>query len=189
MLSSLRALGLAGISLAILAGCGGPSSPAISYHAPTGLAALADQAPKDKAAFLAELKSRSIKLSEKDLATLIEERHLTPSGQFAARPAANLTSEQNLTVHFKKHGHEFSPNIPSEQAYIDQGIDAATGDRGTVRFFFDTTSFKKGYQSHIVRWVPSTKDFTAFRADGAMTTYYRNFKVSPKRFIEVPALR
>lgn len=189
MLRSLRALTLAGVALAILAGCGGYASPAISTHAPAGLSALADRAPADKEAFLAELKSRGIRLSAEDLATLTAERHLTPSGAFADRAAANLTAEENLTVHFKKHGHEFKPRIPSEAAYVEQAIAAATGDRGPVRFYFDTTSFKKGYQSHVVRWVPKTKDFTAFRADGAMTTYYLNFNLSPKRFVEVPALR
>lgn len=188
MLRTLRALSLGGLALAMLTACGAPVAPG-TLQAPAGMHALADRAPADKDDFLAELKKRSIKLSASQIATLVKERHLKPTGEFAARPAANLSAEQNLDVHFKKHGHEFSPQIPTAEAYVDQAIAAATGERGQVRYFFDTTSFKKGYQSHIVRWVPTTKDFTAFREDGAMTTYYRNFKLASSRFIEVPALQ
>lgn len=180
----------AAIALAALitAGCGTAAIAPDHARLGSSLQAHSDSAPKDKDAFLAELKKRSIKLSAADLATLTKERSLVPSGEFADRPAAKLTGPENLAVHFKKHGHEFKPAIKSEEAYVESAIAAATGKRGEVRFFFDTTSFSKGYQSHIVRWVPKTKEFTAFRADGAMTTYYLNFKVGGSRFIEVPLL-
>lgn len=139
-----------------------------------------------KAGFAKAVAAKGINLTDEQLDEIQAERNVKPSGQWAPRPAANLTAAQNLTVHFLKHGHEFRPAIPTEQAYLAQGNAAGSGERGTVRFFFDTTSFAKGYQTHVVRWVPTTHDFTAFRTDGAETTYYEN-DPQPSRFVEVPA--
>ncbi|MDB5098511.1 MAG: hypothetical protein JWM80_2932 [Cyanobacteria bacterium RYN_339] len=159
-------------------------------HAPQGAmvnpaAALQARAVQTKADFVAAAKSKGVKLTDADLAVIQAERQVTPNGTWAPRPAENLTAEANLDVHFKKHGHEFHPAVTSAPAYQTQGNAAGMGKRGTVRFFFDTTSFQKGYQSHVIRWVPTTHDFTAFRADGAETTYYQN-DPKPTRFIEVP---
>jgi hypothetical protein len=148
-------------------------------------AALQARAAQTKADFVAAARSKGVKLTDDDLAMIHAERQVVPNGTWAPRPAENLTADQNLDVHFKKHGHEFRPALTSAEAYMAQGNAAGTGKRGTVRYFFDTTSFGKGYQSHVVRWVPTTHDFTAFRADGAETTYYQN-DPKPNRFIEVP---
>jgi hypothetical protein len=150
--------------------------------APTAFQARAAQT---KAEFVAAAKSKGVKLSEADLAMIQAERQVTPNGTWAARPAEHLTADQNLDVHFRKHGHEFRPAITSAADYQAQGNAAAMGKRGAVRYFFDTTSFDKGYQSHVIRWVPATHDFTAFKADGTETTYYQN-DPKPNRFIEVP---
>jgi hypothetical protein len=139
-----------------------------------------------EAAFVSAVKSQGITLTPDQLAQIQAERAVKPNMTWAPRPAVNLTAAQNLTVHFLKHGHEFNPALASEQAYMAQGNAAGTGGRGVVRFYFDTTSYTKGYQTHVVRWVPSTNDFTAFRTDGAETTYYQS-QPQPGRFIEVPA--
>ena len=187
-----QALRLASLLLlvALPTGCGvAAESPALRSP---GLAqahgAIATESTT-KEAFGAYLRTKGIKLTDAELDVLVKERMLTPSGRFAARPAHNLSSEQNLEVHWLKHRNEFTPKPASGDEYMAMGIAAATGERGTVKFYFDTTSFQKGYQSHVVRWVPTTKDFTAFRADGDMTTYYRNNSVSLKRFIEVPEFK
>lgn len=170
------------VALALVAtGCGRAPQAATSI-APSSLQARAAQS---KAEFVAAAKSKGVKLSEADLAVIQAERQVVPNGTWAARPAEHLTAEQNLDVHFHKHGHEFRPAITSAEDYQAQGNAAGTGKRGTVRYFFDTTSFDKGYQSHVIRWVPATHDFTAFKADGAETTYYQN-DPKPNRFIEVP---
>jgi hypothetical protein len=190
---SLRPLTQATAALValMLAGCGQAGGFA-ALQAPTQKTAVvqgkkADHpaAPATKEAFLSAVKAKGLKLSEADLAVIQAERVVKPSGLWAPRPAENLTAQQNLDVHQKKHGHEFRPALTTSEAYIKQGNAAGAGERGEVRFFFDTTSFQKGYQSHVVRWVPKTNDFTAFRADGAQTTYYQSV---PKagRFIEVP---
>ena len=178
---------------AALAGCGraaGPFAAAPRAIAPAqalggGAPAVAD-APATKDAFVAAVRAKGVKLTEANLAEIQAERRVVPSGLWAPRPAENLSAQQNLDVHFKKHGAEFKPAMPSAEAYMQQGNDAGAGKRGEVRFFFDTTSYQKGYQTHVVRWVPKTLDFTAFRTDGAETTYYRSV---PKagRFIEVPS--
>ena len=189
---SIRPISLltASLLLAVTFGCGNlPGAfPSASRAAATFQAAgapKADDAPATKEAFVAAARAKGVKLTEANLAEIQTERNLVPIGEWASRPAEKLTAQQNLDVHFRKHGHEFRPAITSAEAYMQQGNDAASGKRGPVRYFFDTTSYKKGYQSHVVRWVPKTNDFTAFKADGAETTYYQSV---PKagRFIEVP---
>jgi hypothetical protein len=138
-----------------------------------------------EADFVASVKSKGVNLTPDQLAEIQAERAVKPNMTWAPRPAVNLTAAQNLTVHFLKHGHEFNPAPASEQDYMAQGNAAGSGGRGTVRFFFDTTSYTKGYQSHVVRWVQSTNDFTAFRTDGSETTYYQS-QPQPGRFVEVP---
>jgi hypothetical protein len=142
-------------------------------------------APATKEAFVAAAKAKGAKLTDAQLAEIQAERQVVPNGTWAPRPAEHLSAAENLDVHFRKHGHEFRPALQSEADYMAQGNAAATGKRGAVRYFFDTTSYQKGYQSHVVRWVPTTRDFTAFKADGSETTYYQNVP-KPNRFIEVP---
>ena len=169
----------------VLAGCGQSAIPGQLASTRTAAPSVSAKAAASKAEFVAAVKAKGIKLTEAELAIIQTERTLVPNGKFAPRPAENLSAEQNLEVHWKKHGHEFRPAIQSPEDYLKQGNAAATGERGEVRFFFDTTSFKKGYQSHVIRWVPKTMDFTAFRADGSQTTYYQS-KPKENRFIEVP---
>lgn len=176
-------------TLVVSCGRSGPTTSAVQLRAAQVAAAAAKApsfgtAPATREAFVAAAKAKGVKLTEAQVELIRAERHVVPNGQFAARPAMNLSAQQNLDVHFKKHGHEFRPAIASAEAYVAQGNAAATGKRGEVRFFFDTTSFQKGYQSHVVRWVPATHDFTAFMADGSETTYYQN-DPKPNRFIEV----
>ncbi|MNT61691.1 hypothetical protein D3C72_1993500 [compost metagenome] len=131
--------------------------------------------------------ARGVKLTDAQLELISKGRSIEPNGTFAARPAANLTSDQNLKVHFEKHGHEFSPKITSAEEYLDRAMSLASGKRGKIVYYFDTTSFSKGYQSQVVRWNPQSKEFTALRPDGAVTTYYLNFNLASKRFVSVPA--
>jgi hypothetical protein len=56
-----------------------------------------------------------------------------------------------------------------------------------IQYYFDTTSFAKGYQSNVVIWNSSSKEMTAMRSDGAMTTYYRDPALAANRFVVVPA--
>lgn len=168
-----------------LSGCGYSGLGPVTRSAQTVVAL--DSEPTTKEAFLKAVADRGVKLSAQQLQIVAAGRTVQPNGQFASRPAANLTSEQNLDVHFKKHGHEFNPPISSADQYRQQAVDLAAGKRGAIKYLFDTTSFDKGYQSNVVRWNPQTKEMTAVRPDGAVTTYYRNFSLSPKRFIVVPA--
>lgn len=111
-----------------------------------------------------------------------------PAGKFAARPAENLTAEQNWDVHFNKHGHEFKPAFTTREAYLAGAVATAKGELGAIKYLFDLQSFQKGYQTHVIRWNPKTLGFTAVRGeDGATTTFYLN-KPNTSRFVEVPAL-
>lgn len=174
------------VAVSLLAGCGvSPTQQLAQVRAAATARAKAVDATS-KASFVAAAKAKGISLTEDQLAELQAERAVKPNNTWAPRPAANLTADQNLQTHFLKHGHEFNPKITSAAAYMAQGNAAGNGDRGPVRFFFDTTSFDKGYQTHVVRWVQKTHDFTAFKPDGSETTYYQN-DPQPSRFIEVPA--
>jgi hypothetical protein len=191
---SIRHLSLVAASLFVATafGCGrAPSATAPAARSAAAIQAAragaprAEEAPATKEAFVAAVRAKGVKLTDANLAEIQAERDVVPSGVWAPRPAESLSAQQNLDVHFHKHGHEFKPAIASAAAYMAQGNAAGRGERGTVRYFFDTTSYQKGYQTHVVRWVQKTLDFTAFRTDGAETTYYQSV---PKagRFIEVP---
>lgn len=185
------AFAAAALAALVLAACGRSGAPTALSQAQAAAMAQAKapsfgQAPATREAFIAAAKAKGVSLTDAQVELIRAEFRAVPNGRFAARPAMNLSAQQNLDVHFQKHGHEFKPAIASAEAYVAQGNAAATGKRGAVRFFFDTTSFQKGYQSHVVRWVPATHDFTAFMADGSETTYYQN-DPKPNRFIEVTA--
>jgi hypothetical protein len=183
-----RLLPAGALLLALLSGCGTTTMLAMpTAHAPMLSSVYAKSGvPQTKDDFVAAVKAAGVTLSAADLNEIAQERTVKPNGQWAPRPAENLTADQNLSVHFNKHGHEFHPALTSEQDYLKQAIAAATGARGTVHYYFDVTSFDKGYQTHVVRWNPVNHDFCAVRNDGAMTTYYQNFRVQAKRYIEVP---
>jgi hypothetical protein len=56
-------------------------------------------------------------------------------------------------VHFKKHRLDVGRPFPaSPEEYMGRSIASAAGQRGTIEYYFDTTSFDKGYQSNVVRW-------------------------------------
>lgn len=177
----------AALALTLLTtGCGSSLGTASFLGAPSSSASALSTEPKTKAEFVKEVAARGVKLTDAQLELISKGRNVLPDGTFAARPAANLTADQNLKVHFEKHGHEFSPNIQSQEEYLQRAMDLAAGKRGDIMYFFDTTSFSKGYQSQVVRWNPKTKEFTALRPDGAVTTYYLNYKLAGKRFVVVP---
>jgi hypothetical protein len=174
-------------TLVALLGTGCAQMPGADQLAASRLSSSTMSAKADtKADFIAEAKAKGVKLTEAQLEEIQAERNVVPNGTFAPRPAEKLTAEQNLDVHWRKHGHEFKPALTTAADYLAQANAAGSGKRGAVRFFFDTTSYQKGYQSHVVRWVPATNDFTAFRKDGSQTTYYQS-KPKVGRFIEVPA--
>lgn len=183
--STIAALTL-GTLILTASGCGtyGSLSP-LGFGSPTSATALKSE-PTTKEEFVKAVASRGIKLTSQQLALISTGRSVQPDGTFASRPANNLTAEQNLEVHFKKHAREFKPAIPSAEEYLKRAMDLAAGKRGKIVYYFDTTSFSKGYQSQVVRWNPQTKEMTALRPDGAVTTYYLNFSLKPNRFVVVP---
>ncbi len=177
----------AALALTLLTtGCGSSLGTASFLGTSTSSVSALSSEPKTKAEFVKEVAARGVKLTEAQLELISKGRSVQPNGTFAARPAANLTSEQNLKVHFEKHGHEFSPAITSQEEYLQRAIDVASGKRGDIVYYFDTTSFSKGYQSQVVRWNVKSKEFTALRPDGAVTTLYLNYKLAGKRFVVVP---
>lgn len=167
-----------------LAGCG--IAEPIHSVAPAAVQATASD-PQTKDEFVKAVAALGVKLTPDQVATIEEDRMVSPNGQWAPRPAENLTAAQNLTIHFQKHCRDFNPPVASEANYQAQAIALAKGERGTIKFLFDITSFDKGYQSNVVRWNPQSCEMTAVRLDGAMTTYYLNYRMSPKRFVSVPA--
>lgn len=167
-----------------LSGCGYSGLGPVA-HSAQSVKAL-DSEPTTKDQFIKAASERGVKLTVQQLQIISAGRSTQPTGEFASRPAVNLTAEQNLTVHFQKHGNEFNPPIKSADEYRQNAVDLAAGRRGAIKYYFDTTSFDKGYQSNVVRWNPQTKEMTAVRPDGAVTTYYRNFSLAAKRFIVVP---
>lgn len=183
--AALRAPLLGMLLAGMLGGCAAPmpQAPLAPFYAARALEA---SAPSTEAQFVAAVKADGISLTPAQLQEIAAERRARPDGQWAARPALNLTAEQNLEVHFNKHASQFHPSPASPEAYLQQAMACANGERGTVHYYFDITSFTKGYQTHVVRWNPETKEFCAVRTDGAMTTYYIDYNVKPSRFVEVP---
>ena len=177
----------AALALTLLtSGCGSALGTASFVASTNGSASALASEPKSKQEFVKAVASLGVKLTDQQLELISKGRSVQPNGTFAARPAANLTAEQNLKVHFEKHGHEFTPAIATQEEYLQRAMDLAAGKRGQIVYYFDTTSFKKGYQSQVVRWNPQTKEFTALRPDGAVTTLYLNYKLAGKRFVVVP---
>lgn len=171
-------------ALTFLGGCGvAPSQPTVVAAAHVRAAGI----PTTKAQFVQAVAALGVTLTDDQLAIISADRAVTPNGQWAPRPAANLTADQNLQVHFLKHGAQFHPAIPTAQAYLAQAMALAVGQRGPIQYYFDTTSFAKGYQSCVVRWNSASQEMTALRPDGAITTYYLNNTLEANRFVVVPA--
>lgn len=168
-----------------LSGCGLAGTGVVGSSNSQTTKALSSE-PTTKAEFVKTVASLGVKLTDAQLEIISKSRNTEPNGTFASRPAANLSAEQNLETHFVKHGHEFNPKITSAEQYLKQATDLAAGKRGDLKFYFDITSFEKGYQSNVVRWNVKTKEMTAVRPDGAVTTYYLNFNLKPSRFVLVP---
>lgn len=136
-------------------------------------------------AFINSVSKIGVTLNNKQLETIAIQRHLKTSGKFASRPAVNLTSEKNLQVHFDKHKKEF-PKIKTKEDYLKAAIDFHNSKSPTANYYFDTTSFDKGYQSNVVKYDSKTHELSALRSDGDITTYYTSDEPSPKRFVLVP---
>ncbi len=126
-----------------------------------------------------------VKLSKEQLNIINIQRHLKTTGKFASRPAEKLTSEQNLNVHFNKHKKEF-PSVKTAQDYINSAINFHNRNDQNTHYYFDTTSFTKGYQSNVVKYDNKTHELSALRTDGDITTYYTSNQPSAKRFVLVP---
>lgn len=170
----------------MLTGCGLSSAPSISLQAVSTAKVSTLGIPANKTEFVKAVSALGVKLTAAQLDTISANRIAKPNGTWAARPAASLTAAQNLDIHFKKHGKEFRPAIPSAQEYLAQAMALAEGKRGSVQYYFDLTSFSKGYQSNVVIWNASTTEMTALRPDGAMTTFYHNTNLQANRFVVVP---
>jgi hypothetical protein len=187
---ALAALLLAGCGTSNTMGFGQVNSPfAASAFATRHQTAAPSQAgPQSEAQFVQAVAALGVQLQPADLTVLSKERAMVPNGQWAERPAANLTAAQNLQVHFLKHGSQFHPAPASPQAYLAQAIATAEGQRGTVSYLYDITSNAKGYQTHILRYVAASHELTCVRpTDGAITTYYIDNGLAPNRFVPIPA--
>jgi len=181
LVSSLISFSILGCSnsLSSFAPISFQNNPVKSFNAPSIKHSLAVQDFVQKVGKLGQ------KLSEEELREISAQRHVVPNGKFAPRPAMNLSEKQNLDIHFQKHGKEFK-NINSAEDYLQSAIRFHLKKGPTVSYYFDITSFEKGYQSNVVKHDTQTMEFSAMRSDGAITTYYTNNGVSPKRFVPVP---
>ena len=179
---------LGGLVALLAAGCGatatGEAPVAPSQFAQ---AAFAEATPAEE--FRQELGRRGVSLSDAEFASVVRQRQIQPAGCWAPRPAAGLDARANLEVHFKKHQSQVGPPRPrTAEEYMALAIASAKGERGTIAYYFDLQSFDKGYQSHVVRWNQKSRELTALRDDGCMTTYYRDDNLKPSRFVVVPQL-
>ena len=134
--------------------------------------------------FVANASKLGVKLTDEQLRTISIQRHVAPNGKWASRPAENLTAEQNLDVHFRKHKAEF--NIKTKEDYLQRAVAFQKKTGSTVTYYFDITSFAKGYQSNVVKFDSKTREFGAKKPNGEITTYYTNDTPAAKRFIVVP---
>lgn len=135
--------------------------------------------------FTADVAVFGVKLTPDQLKLISLQRHLKTTGIFASRPAEHLTSDQNLLVHFNKHKSQF-PGVTTKEAYLASAKNYLDNNTTAV-YYFDTTSFAKGYQSNVVKHDAKTMELSAVRSNGDITTYYKDNKMDPKRFVVVPA--
>lgn len=177
-----------GVSLFALTGCGTETETFNTSINPQNITTFSDNENIDSKAqqlFVTNVSKLGVKLQPEQLKTISLQRHLKTSGKFASRPAANLTSEKNLQVHFDKHKKEF-PKVRTQEDYLKAAIDFHNRKGETVAYYFDTTSFAKGYQSNVVKYDSKTHELSALRSDGDITTYYTSDEPSSKRFVVVP---
>jgi hypothetical protein len=127
-----------------------------------------------------------IKLTDEQLRTISTQINIKPSGRFASRPAHNLSAEENLDIHFKKHYKEFN-NINSKEEYLKRAVEFLNNNSPTAKRYFDTQSFEKGYQSNVIKYDSKTFELSAMRSDGDVTTYYISKKLPANRFVEIPS--
>lgn len=179
---------LIGVSLLTLTGCGTETESINSSINPQNISTFNDSSensyPERTQLFVNNVSKLGVKLKPEQLKTISLQRHLKTSGKFASRPANNLTSEQNLQVHFDKHKKEF-PNVKTKEQYLQSAIDFHNRKGETIKYYFDTTSFSKGYQSNVIKYDSKTHELSALRSDGDITTYYTSDDPSPKRFVVV----
>jgi hypothetical protein len=135
--------------------------------------------------FVSSVSRLGVNLNNEQLKTIEIQRNLKPSGKFASRPANNLTSDKNLEVHFQKHKSQFK-GVTSKEMYLQRALGFFERESDTIQYYFDSTSFAKGYQSNVVRFDSKTREISALRSDGDLTTYYISDDLSPKRFVVVP---
>lgn len=135
--------------------------------------------------FVADVSELGVKLKPEELKTISTQRHLKTTGIFASRPAEHLSSEQNLLIHFNKHKGQF-PNVKTKEEYLAAAKNFLDNNTTSV-YYFDTTSFAKKYQSNVIKYDKKTTELSAMRLNGDITTYYKDNKVDPKRFVVVPA--
>jgi hypothetical protein len=136
-------------------------------------------------AFVQNVTRLGVRLNDNQLKEISIQRHVTPSGIWASRPALNLSSEANLNTHFLKHKNEFKGiNTPGQ--YLQRAIEFQNRQTASVMYYFDTTSFDKGYQSNVVKFDVITGEFGAMKNNGDITTYYTSKRPNPDRFIVVP---
>lgn len=136
--------------------------------------------------FKSDVSKLGINLTNEQLRIISIQNNIKPSGKFASRPAHNLSAEQNLEIHFKKHYKEFE-GINSKEEYLRRAIQFLNNNSPTAKKYFDTQSFAKGYQSNVIKYDSKTFELSAMRLDGDVTTYYISKKLSQDRFIEIPS--
>jgi len=181
---SVRSAVLMVFALTGLTGCGlAPAVPASS----SATIVAQGKVPTDRKSFVAAVNRLGLRLTSEQVDLVARERAAAPNGEWAPRPAVQLTAEGNLEVHFQKHRRELVPQPGSSAEYLARAMKHASGKGTPIVYLFDVQSFDKGYQSHVVRWSSRTHELSAMRVDGAMTTYYLDSKMSPTRFVEVPA--
>ncbi len=184
-----KLLGFGLISLLTLAACGTNTGTFSNSPIETAQINAFDRGPINSTAviemFLQNASKLGVRLNDNELKEIDIQRHVQPSGFWAARPAMNLTAEQNLNIHFIKHKNEFK-GINSAAQYLQRALEFQRRQTPSITYFFDITSFDKGYQSNVVKFDARTHEFGALKSNGDITTYYTNDMPSPKRFIVVP---
>ena len=174
------------LALVGLSGCG--FAPGMSpTNTISGQAQALGKVPTDRKSFIAAVARLGLKMTSEQVDLVARERAAAPSGEWAPRPAVNLSAEGNLEVHFQKHRRELVPQPTTADEYLARAMKHASGKGTPIVYLFDVQSFDKGYQSHVVRWSSKSHELSAMRVDGAMTTYYLDSKMSSTRFVEVPA--
>lgn len=135
--------------------------------------------------FVTSVSRLGVNLNNEQLKIIEIQRSLKPSGNFASRPANNLTAEKNLDIHFQKHKSQFK-GVTSKEIYLQRALEFFERESDSIQYYFDSTSFSKGYQSNVVRFDSKTREISALRSNGDLTTYYISDDLSPKRFVVVP---